>query len=101
MGIVVLSIVLQALLIVHCIKSGRNTIWIWVLALLSYAGVIAYLVVEVLPEVFGSRTARRTARARPCCGRTRGTPPPCTGRSTPGWRPRCCRRAPGPTCSTG
>jgi hypothetical protein len=62
MGIVVLSIVLQALLIVHCIKTGRNTIWIWVLALLSYAGVIAYLVVEVLPEVFGSRTARRTAR---------------------------------------
>jgi hypothetical protein len=63
MWIAVLSIVLQALLIVHCIKTGRNTIWIWVLALLSYAGVIAYLVVEVLPEVFGSRTARRTARS--------------------------------------
>ncbi len=63
MWIAVLSIVLQALLIVHCIKTGRNTIWIWVLALLSYAGVIAYLAVEVLPEVFGGRTARRTARS--------------------------------------
>jgi len=58
----VLSIVLQALLIVHCIKTGRNTIWIWVLALLSYAGVIAYIAVELLPDLFGSRTAKRTAR---------------------------------------
>src|SRR5688572_18223775 len=61
MSIFILSIVLQALLIIHCIKTGRNTIWIWVLALLSYAGVIAYIVVELLPEVMGSRTARRTA----------------------------------------
>ena len=34
-GLFILSIVLQALLIVHVIKTGRNQIWIWVLALLS------------------------------------------------------------------
>ena len=42
----IFSIVLQVLLIVHCIKTGRNTIWIWVLVFLSYAGILAYLAVE-------------------------------------------------------
>jgi hypothetical protein len=59
----VISIVLQALLIVHCIKTGRNTIWIWVIALLSYAGIVAYIAVELLPDLFGSRTARRAGRS--------------------------------------
>ena len=56
------SIILQALLIIHCIKTGRNQIWIWVLALLSYAGVIAYVAVEIVPDMFRSRAARRAAR---------------------------------------
>src|SRR5512138_579245 len=58
----VLSIVIQVLLIVHCIKTGRNTIWIWVLALLSYAGIIAYVAAELIPDLLGSRTARRAGR---------------------------------------
>lgn len=62
MLLIVGSIVVQALLIVHCIKTGRNTIWIWVIALLSYAGIVAYVAVELLPELFRSRTAQRTVR---------------------------------------
>jgi hypothetical protein len=58
----IISIVVQALLIAHCIKTGRNTIWIWVLALLSYAGVAAYVAVELLPALFRSRTTQRTMR---------------------------------------
>lgn len=58
----ILSIVVQASLIIHCIKTGRNTIWIWVLALLSFAGVIAYVAVEIVPEVFGSRAAQRAKK---------------------------------------
>jgi hypothetical protein len=57
-----ISLVLQALLIVHVIKTGRNTIWIWVLALLSYAGVIAYVAAELVPELLGSRATRRTVK---------------------------------------
>ncbi len=56
------SIVLQALLIIHVIKTGRNQIWIWVLALLSFAGVLAYVAVELVPDLLRSRTAQRTAR---------------------------------------
>jgi len=62
-GLLILSIVIQALLIVHCIKTGRNTIWIWVIALLSYAGILAYVAVEIVPELFRSRAAQRTTRS--------------------------------------
>jgi hypothetical protein len=58
----ILSLIIQVLLIVHCIKTGRNTIWIWVLALLSYAGIIAYVAVELIPDLLGSRTAKRAGR---------------------------------------
>ena len=57
-----LSLIVQVLLIVHVIKTGRNQIWIWVLALLSLPGAIAYIAVELLPDLFRSRTAQRTAR---------------------------------------
>jgi hypothetical protein len=62
MSFFVVSIILQALLIIHCIKTGRNQIWIWVLALLSFAGVIAYVAVEIIPDLFRSRGARSAAR---------------------------------------
>jgi len=58
----IVSLVIQALLIVHCIKTGRNQIWIWVLALLSFAGIIAYIAAELLPDLLRSRTTRRTVQ---------------------------------------
>ena len=58
----ILSIIIQAALIIHVVKTGRNQIWIWVLALLSIPGAIAYIAVELIPELFRSRAAQRTAR---------------------------------------
>jgi hypothetical protein len=55
----ILSIAVQAGLIVHVIKTGRNMLWIWAIALLPLVGSIVYTVVEVLPQALGSRTARR------------------------------------------
>jgi hypothetical protein len=55
----ILSIAVQAALIVHVIKTGRNMLWIWAIALLPLVGSIAYGAVEILPEVMGGRTARR------------------------------------------
>jgi hypothetical protein len=57
-----LMIIVQVALIIHVVKTGRNQIWIWVLALLSLPGAIAYIAVEILPELLRSRTAQRTAR---------------------------------------
>ncbi len=62
MAFVVISLIVQVLLIIHCIKTGRNQIWIWVLALLSYAGVIAYIAAEIVPAMFRSRHTARAVR---------------------------------------
>ena len=59
---VIISILVQASLIVHVIKTGRNQIWIWAIALLGPAGSLAYIAVEIIPGLFRSRTAQRTAR---------------------------------------
>ena len=55
----ILSLAIQAGLIVHVIKTGRNMLWILALGLLPLVGSIAYVVVEILPELLGGRTARR------------------------------------------
>ena len=58
-GLSFLSLLIIAALIVHVIKTGRNQAWILAIALLPGIGWIAYLVVEVLPDLLGGRTARR------------------------------------------
>jgi len=58
----ILSIAIQALLVIHCIKTGRNSIWIWVIVLLPLAGPIAYAAVELLPDLFRSRATQRAVR---------------------------------------
>src|SRR2546429_651616 len=63
MSVLILSILVQVALIIHVVKTGRNQIWIWVLALLSLPGALAYIAVEILPELLRSRAAQRTARA--------------------------------------
>ena len=55
----ILSIAVQAGLIVHVIKTGRNMLWIWAIALLPLVGALAYTAVEILPQVLGGRAARR------------------------------------------
>ena len=55
----ILSIAIQAGLIVHVIKTGRNMLWILAIGLLPLVGSLAYVAVEILPSAFGGRTARR------------------------------------------
>ena len=62
MLVLILSLILQAALVVHVIKTGRNQIWIWAIVLLPLAGPIAYIAVEIIPGLFRSRAAQRTAR---------------------------------------
>jgi hypothetical protein len=63
MVLLILLYIVQALLIVHVIKTGRNFLWIWVLLLLPFGlGAITYVAVELIPALLKSRGARRTAR---------------------------------------
>jgi hypothetical protein len=57
-----ISLVIQVLLIIHCIRTGRNSLWIWAIALLPLAGPIAYVLIELMPGLFGSRGTRRAVR---------------------------------------
>jgi hypothetical protein len=56
-----LPIALQVALVVHVIRTGRNTLWIWLIVFVPVVGAIAYFVVEILPGIFGSRAARQAA----------------------------------------
>lgn len=62
MPLFILSLILQVALIVHVMRTGRNTIWIWVV-MMPIVGPVSYFLVEVLPELLGTRTARRAGKA--------------------------------------
>lgn len=62
MRISVLSIIIQVALIVHCLRTGRNWLWILAIGLLPGAGSIAYVLVELLPSLLRSRGTRSAVR---------------------------------------
>jgi hypothetical protein len=62
MPFVVLSLMIQVAFIVHIMKTGRSTIWIWIVLLLPGAGSIAYVLLEILPELMATRAARKASR---------------------------------------
>jgi hypothetical protein len=49
---------LQIICVVHVVRTGRPFMWIYILLFLPGLGVAAYVIVEILPGWFGSRTAR-------------------------------------------
>jgi len=52
-------------MIVHCIKTGRNTIWVYVLVVMMsmpFIGSALYAGVEILPELLRSRSSQRAMR---------------------------------------
>ena len=62
LGLYLLSLAVSVALIVHCFKTGRNTLWIMALMFLPVAGSIAYVIVEVLPDLRRSRTVRKATQ---------------------------------------
>lgn len=63
MPLLVLTYLIQIALIVHVVKTGRNTIWVFVLLFAPFIGGIAYFIVEILPELMNSRGARKAKRS--------------------------------------
>jgi hypothetical protein len=55
----ILGLILYAGCIFHAIRTGRINYWLLILIFLPGLGSIAYLLIEVLPEMRSSRTARR------------------------------------------
>src|SRR5258708_6627580 len=57
----VLLLVAQVACAVHAGRTGRPFFWIFLILFLPMAGMLAYFVVEILPEMFHSRAGRRAA----------------------------------------
>ncbi len=53
---------LQILLVVHVMKTGRQTYWVFIVMMLPLVGAVAYFIVEILPEIAHSRAGRQVAR---------------------------------------
>lgn len=57
------SFLVQVACVVHLFRNHRNTLWLWAILLLPIAGSAAYVVVEVLPGLFGRREVRAVQTA--------------------------------------
>lgn len=53
-----LPIAVDVALIVHLVRTGRERFWIYIIVFLPVAGPIAYLAVEVIPDLVRGRGAR-------------------------------------------
>ncbi len=53
---------IQVLLVIHVLATGRNRYWILLLIFVPLIGGLAYLVMEVLPELTGSIRGQRARR---------------------------------------
>ena len=56
--LIVGSIVIQILCAVHCVRHGRNQMWLMVIIFFSMLGCFAYFCFEILPELMGRREVR-------------------------------------------
>jgi hypothetical protein len=58
----IIGIAISIPLIVHVIKTGRNTVWVFVMLAFPIIGSAVYFFVEVFPDLKSSRTSQRAMR---------------------------------------
>lgn len=57
----VLILLAQIACAVHVVRSGRNYLWIFLIVFVPVIGIAVYFLVEILPELMGSRSTQRAA----------------------------------------
>lgn len=62
MFIYVAVFLLQLLVGLHVFRTGRPVYWVFIVVMVPVLGMLLYLLVEILPGVFGSATVRRAAQ---------------------------------------
>jgi hypothetical protein len=63
MHLVALSLLLQIACAVHCVRNGRNGLWLMVILFFSVLGCLAYAWFEILPAYAGRREVRAVKAA--------------------------------------
>lgn len=67
-----LSLAFSIALCWHAVRSGQASFWLWIILAFQPVGGLAYLVVVIVPEALGGRTARKLGgRAREALDPTR------------------------------
>ena len=62
MPILILSVIVQIGLIIHVVRTGRPTYWVFIILIAPGIGSLAYAIVELLPELSGNYRARSAVR---------------------------------------
>ena len=62
MPLVILTVAIQVITVVHLLRSGRDMRWLFLIIFLPMVGCLAYLIIEVLPSLRQSPTARRALK---------------------------------------
>jgi hypothetical protein len=62
MPILILSVIVQIALIIHVVRTGRPTYWVFIILIAPGIGSLAYAIVELLPELSGNYRARNAVR---------------------------------------
>lgn len=57
-----LSLIVQVALVVHILKTGRNTSWVFIVMFFPIVGTIAYIIVELWPEWTNSSAVHQAKR---------------------------------------
>jgi hypothetical protein len=55
-------VLLDIMLVYHAARTGRLQPWAYIILMVPVAGAVAYVVIELLPEIFGGRTAQQARR---------------------------------------
>lgn len=58
-----LTYVPAILLCWHIVRTGRDTFWIWIVLMAPGLGSIVYIALNIVPDIFGGKTARNLAKA--------------------------------------
>lgn len=53
------SLVLSILLCWHAVKTGRDSMWLWIVIMFQPIGGLVYFFLNVVPDIFGGSTARK------------------------------------------
>jgi len=57
----ILPLAIEVALIVHLIRTGRDRIWFFIIIFIPLAGSIAYVIIELLPDLIRSHGAARVS----------------------------------------
>ena len=62
-GLFGISIVFSVLLCIHCVRTGQDMYWLWIILGLQPIGGVVYLLAIVLPGIVKGGTVRRIEKS--------------------------------------